>query len=115
MPSRSASPWKLTSRRRWLRSRFGSIGAGLSSVAILVTPLRDVSQVASAPRLSSGQPELSRVRSALTLVCHLDDVPRAHLERLDDQVVEAPSWLAARPAPAVLMPTRRASQSTRAP
>src|SRR5918992_3429231 len=36
MPSRSASPWKLTSRRRWLRSRVRSIGAGRCSVAIRV-------------------------------------------------------------------------------
>src|SRR5262245_44532224 len=36
MPSRSASPWKLTSRRRWLRSCFRSIGAGVCSVAIRV-------------------------------------------------------------------------------
>src|SRR5262245_59532282 len=36
MPNRSASPWKLTSRRRWLRSRFRLMGGRLCSVTILV-------------------------------------------------------------------------------
>src|SRR5919106_5314999 len=39
MPSRSASPWKLTSRRRWLRSRVRSRGGGLCSVGIQVVLL----------------------------------------------------------------------------
>src|SRR5262245_59403212 len=90
MPSRSASPWKLTSRRRWLRSRFGSIGAGLSSVAMRVLLWRDVSQQRA---LFSGQPERSRVSGALPLELQVDDVARLHRERLDDQVVEALSRL----------------------
>src|SRR5262245_10065359 len=41
MPSRSASPWKLTSRRRWLRSRARSLGAGrCSDVTRTVSPAR---------------------------------------------------------------------------
>src|SRR5262249_33880391 len=74
MPSRSASPWKLTSRRRWLRSRARSIGAGLSRV---VTRTVSPSRSCQTRTVRPGVVLLQRGEVARPALQHRgDDAPR---------------------------------------